>query len=128
MKGNKKIIDTLNSLLSDELTAIKSGAPHLGLDSETVLALLGETTFDIYLNDRICWKNVPSSVWEFRIGGYQVIKKWLSYRDKKVLGRSLNLDEVRQVTNMTRRLAAIILLQSQLNDNYLQVKRSPFNW
>jgi hypothetical protein len=29
---------------------------------------------------------VPSRVWAYTLGGYQVIKKWLSYREHDVLG------------------------------------------
>ena len=32
--------------------------------------ILGETTFDIYLNDRAYWKNVPTAVWNYKLGGY----------------------------------------------------------
>ena len=42
------------------------------------------------------------------IGGYQVVKKWLSYREKPLLGRGLTPDEVRHVTDTCRRLAALI--------------------
>ena len=31
------------------------------------------------------WSNVPSNVWGYKLGGYQVLKKWLSYRESKVL-------------------------------------------
>ena len=40
------------------------------------------------------WRNVPAAVWTYKLGGYQVLKKWLSYRERKVLGRPLKLDEV----------------------------------
>ena len=59
-----------------------------------VEVLLGDTMFDIYLNDRAYWRNVPTSVWGYKLGGYQVLKKWLSYRERKVLGRSLRPEEV----------------------------------
>jgi hypothetical protein len=36
---------------------------------------------DVYLNDVAYWKGIPARVWDYTIGGYQVIKKWLSYRD-----------------------------------------------
>ena len=49
---------------------------------------LGETTFDVYLNDRAYWRNVPAAVWGYRLGGYQALKKWLSYRERRVLGRA----------------------------------------
>ena len=83
---------------------------------------------DIFLNDIACWRNVPETVWDFTIGGYQVIKKWLSYREKPLLGRGLTPEEVRYVTEMTRRLTALIALQSCLDDNYRNVIRTTYPW
>ena len=60
-------------------------------------------------------------MWDYTIGGYQVIKKWLSYREKPLLGRGLTPDEVRYVTDMARRLTALIALQPSLDDNYREV-------
>ena len=71
---------------------------------------LGHTTFDIYLNDRAYWRNIPSAVWTYKLGGYQVLKKWLSYRDHKVLSRPLHPQEVQHLTNTTRRITAILML------------------
>jgi hypothetical protein len=88
--------------------------------------LLGQKTYDIYLNDRAYWKNIPSRVWEYTIGGYQVIKKWLSYREEKLLGRGLTLEEVEEVTAMTRRIAAIVFLESELDDNYRAIRESVY--
>ena len=42
---------------------------------DNALPTLGETTFDIYLNDRAYWRNVPAPVWNYKLGGYQVLKK-----------------------------------------------------
>src|ERR1019366_4019094 len=53
--------------------------------SELGAALLGDTTYDVYLNGKAFWRNRPSAVWEYTLGGYQVIKKWLSYREKELL-------------------------------------------
>ena len=58
------------------------------------LPALGETTFDIYLNSEAFWCNVPAAVWTYRLGGYHVLKKWLSYRERNVLGRALKQEEV----------------------------------
>ena len=69
---------------------------------------LGETTFDIYLNDRAYWRNVPPAVWNYKLGGYQVLKKWLSYRERKVLGRALQPEEVQHFTDTARRVGAIL--------------------
>ena len=111
-----------------ELEAIASGVEALGLSTEQALAHLGETTFDIYLNEVACWRNVPSRVWDYTIGGYQVIKKWLSYRERELLGRPLTPEEAREVMNIARRIAAILLLEPALDANYESVKASCYAW
>jgi hypothetical protein len=65
---------------------------------EGATAILGVETCDVWLNDRAYWRNVPLPVWEYTLGGYQVIKKWLSYREKELLGRSLTVEEARYAT------------------------------
>ena len=77
---------------------------------------------DVYLNESACWKDIPAPVWDYTIGGYQVIKKWLSYREFALLGRALTPDEAREVTHMARRIAALILLQPELDKNYEAIK------
>ena len=84
--------------------------------------------YDIFLNDVACWRNVPETVWNYTIGGYQVIKKWLSYREKPLLGRGLTPDEVRYVTEMARRLSALIALQISLDANYREVIQTTYPW
>jgi hypothetical protein len=83
---------------------------------------------DIYLNENTCWRNIPEAVWDYTIGGYQVIKKWLSYREKPLLDRGLTPDEVRYVTEIARRLAAIVALQASLDDNYRKVIKATYSW
>ena len=72
------------------------------------IATLGDMTFDVYLNDRAYWCNVPAAVWNYKLGGYQVLKKWLSYRESKILGRKLNTDEVEYFRDTARRFGAIL--------------------
>lgn len=84
--------------------------------------------YDVYLNESCCWKDVPAEVWAFTIGGYQIIKKWLSYREFDLLGRALTPDEAREVTHMARRIAALILLQPTLDENYQQIKSNCYPW
>ena len=73
---------------------------------------LGATTFDLHLNADAYWRNVPANVWHYQLGGYQVLKKWLSYRERPILGRPLQSDEVQHFTDTARRIAAILLLTS----------------
>ena len=60
------------------------------------------------------------------LGGYQVIKKWLSYREKALLGRGLTKEEARHVTDMVRRIAALLLMGPALDANYAAVKRDAY--
>jgi hypothetical protein len=86
---------------------------------------LGGQAVDVYLNDTVYWRCVPARVWAYTLGGYQVIKKWLSYREFGVLGRALSVDEAREVTAMTRRIAAIVLLEPALDQNYRAAQLGP---
>jgi hypothetical protein len=79
---------------------------------------LGTSASDLWLNEQVCWRAVPDAVWEFSIGGYPVLKKWLSYREKSVLGRDLTLDEADHFTSMVRRIAAVVLLGPELDALY----------
>ena len=83
--------------------------------------VLGEQVLDIYLNDHARWRGVPGAAWDYKIGGFQVLRKWLSYRDKRVLGRDLTKDEARAFTAIARRLTALVLLGPKLDTNYLRV-------
>ena len=74
--------------------------------------ILGDSTFDVYLNGEAFWRNVPVAIWEYRLGGYQVLKKWLSYREQKALGRRLRAGEVQHFADTARRIGALLEAQS----------------
>ncbi len=95
---------------------------------EEALACLGATTFDVHLNEEAYWANVPAKVWAYSIGGYQVIKKWLSYREYALLGRPLSAEEARSLTETTRRLTALRLLEPALDANYNAVRTETYPW
>jgi hypothetical protein len=72
--------------------------------------VLGDATVDVHLNDNARWSNVPAAVWNYKLGGYQVLKKWLSYRESKVLGRNILPEEGQHFTDTARRIGAILRL------------------
>ena len=82
------------------------------------ISMLGDTTFDVYLNERAHWRNVPAAVWHYQLGGYQVLKKWLSYREQRVLNRPLRPEEVQHFTDTARRIGAIVQLVARDNDEF----------
>jgi hypothetical protein len=73
-------------------------------------------------------KELESRLWDYAIGGYQVIKKWLSYREHKLLGHPLTADEAREVMNIARRIASILLLEPSLDANYQAIKTATYLW
>ena len=87
--------------------------------------VLGEQVLDIYLNNHARWRGVPGAIWDYKIGGFQVLRKWLSYRDKRVLGRALTTTEARAFTTIARRLTALVLLGPKLDTNYLRATDPP---
>ena len=80
------------------------------------------------MNDIAYWKNVPTKVWDYHIGGYRVIKKWLSYREQRLLGRQITPEEAREVMNMARRIAAILLLEPALDTSYQAIIDRTYDW
>ena len=119
---------TMRDYTLSEREAIEAGAAALNMDTALAFKHLGESCVDVWLNDVAYWRCVPVNVWKYTIGGYQVMKKWLSYREQTLLGRSLSADEAREVTNMARRIAAILLLQPALDANYQTVKANTYPW
>ncbi|MBC7852700.1 MAG: N-6 DNA methylase [Pirellulaceae bacterium] len=102
--------------------------PKGGTPTGTPTDLLGPDTLDIHLNDAAYWQNVPRQVWEYTLGGYQVLKKWLSYREQALLGRPLAVDEVAYITHTIRRIAGLLLLAPELDANYAAVKADTHPW
>ena len=72
------------------------------------ISVLGAKTLDVYLNDHAFWRNVPTVVWIYKLGGYQVLKKWLSYREQTILDRLLKPEEVQHFTDTARRIGRIL--------------------
>ena len=124
MPGKGKIVE--RDYTAEE--SVAAGLPRHPKNGDVKSPLLGDRTCDVYLNDVAYWSNIPLRVWEYTIGGYQVIKKWLSYREEKLLGRPLAKDEIRYVQEMARRIAAILLLEPALDTNYQNVKAHTFPW
>jgi hypothetical protein len=109
MAGGGKVVERAPS----ETERAALGA--VGLPDETVVC-------DVYLNERVFWRAIPRGAWQTVIGGYQVMKKWLSYRDFKVLARDLTADEAREVEAMARRLTVLKAMESELDENYSACK------
>ena len=96
--------------------ALTAGWGHVGAGG-AVMPGQGRVTergsvFDVHLNDAAFWRGVPAAVWRYTLCGYQVLKKWLSYRERPILGRDLTPEEVRHFTDAARRIAALLAVTS----------------
>ena len=89
--------------------AERAYTPEESTAMRDALPVLGDKTVDVYLNGEAFWRNVPASVWDYRLGGYQVLKKWLSYREHKILGRKLHAEEVQHFVDTARRIGALLM-------------------
>ncbi len=126
MPGKGRIVT--RDYTAAERAAINSPRPLAGEGLGVGAVCLGAETRDVSLNGVAYWANVPARVWEYTIGGYQVMKKWLSYREQPLLGRPLTPEEARDVTRMARRIAALLLLTPALDANYQAVKAAAYAW
>jgi predicted helicase len=69
----------------------------------------------ITINETQFFERVPPAVWEFRIGGYQVLDKYLKSRK----GRELSLDEINHVAAIADSLAFTIDQMVKIDKGYL---------
>jgi len=82
----------------------------------------------VHLNDHLELRNVPKRVWEYNIGGYQVLKKWLSYREHRVLRRSLEATEAGNYRDLVRRVGLLVALSPSLDENYARITSNTASW
>jgi hypothetical protein len=68
----------------------------------------------VFINKTQHFKPVPRVVWEFHIGGYQVIDKYLKSRK----GRTLSLDEIENVANVCNVLQFTIHRMAEIDALY----------
>ena len=87
----------------------------------------GERTGDLIVNDDAYFANVPELVWNYQLGGYPVLKKWLGYRqaDRRD-GRPMTDDERRWFRQNIQRIAALLALGPTLNTLYQDAAANAF--
>jgi hypothetical protein len=73
----------------------------------------------VYINkDGQYFGGIPPEVWEYKIGGYQVLDKWLYERRERRLGN----EEIQHYCKMVTTLTCTIELQKQIDDLYAGVE------
>jgi hypothetical protein len=77
LKGHCELAIADKSKSADLAHNARWGYP--GQNGVTMPGTRGEGFLDIHLNATIRWEDVPEPVWTHTRGGYQALKKWLSY-------------------------------------------------
>ena len=65
----------------------------------------------VWINSKQYFGNVPETVWNFYIGGYQPAQKWL--KDRK--GRVLSFDEINHYLHIVHALAGTLALMQKID-------------
>jgi predicted helicase len=68
----------------------------------------------VYLNNTQYFSNIDEEIWDYYIGGYQVMHKWL--KDRK--GRTLSKEEIQHYIKVARALQLTIDYQDKIDDIY----------
>jgi hypothetical protein len=74
----------------------------------------------IYINENQYFTNVEPEVWDYFIGGYQVLSKWL--KDRK--GHYLTDEQIRTYIKITEALKQTIILQKEIDKLYPQIEEN----
>lgn len=71
-----------------------------------------KSTQMVHINKEQYFDGVPASVWEFRVGGYQVCQKWL--KDRK--GRTLGVDDLIHYQKVVVAIKETMRLMREIDD------------
>jgi len=73
----------------------------------------------VYINKTQYFEPVPLELWEYQIGGYQVLAKWLKDRRDRVL----SLDEIKTYCRVVTAIQRTIALQEEIDALYPEAER-----
>ncbi len=73
----------------------------------------------VYINQNQYFEGIARNVWEYQIGGYQVLNKWL--KDRR--GRKLSLDDIKHYCKIATALKRTIEIQKEIDRMYPEVER-----
>ncbi len=116
-KLGKRLVD-LHLLKSDELSI--SVAKFQGSGNNKIeKPKYNEEENRVYINDSQYFEEIEKQIWDYQIGGYQVLDKWL--KDRK--GRPLSLADIKHYCNITASLQKTIEIQKEIDKIYPEVEK-----
>lgn len=109
----------LHLLKSPLLSQPEAKYPILGTD-RVERREYQEKTGRVFINSQQYFEGIPKEVWEYRIGSYQVLDKWLKERR----GRSLSVNDVEHYLKVIAAIKHTINLQQQIDEIYPSIEES----
>ncbi|MBA3631494.1 MAG: N-6 DNA methylase [Acidobacteria bacterium] len=100
-----------------EFVKFIGGSPQVSNGVETADNTLADARVSasfgkVFINKTQYFDNVPETVWNFHIGGYQVLQKWL--KDRK--GRTLLFDDLEHYAKVVSALSQTIELMQKIDE------------
>lgn len=115
----KRLVD-LHLLKSAELVEITT---HFqGAGDNRINNIKYDENNKVYINDSQYFEGIEKDVWEYYIGGYQVLDKWLKERKKK--GSPLSLEDIKHFCQVAIALKKTIAIQAEIDKYYTDVENS----
>jgi predicted helicase len=117
-KLGKKLLDLhlLKSTEFDRLIAKFQGVGDNTLESRKY----EEEEKRVYINEKQYFEGIDADVWEFEIGGYQVLSQWLKYRK----GRKLSVQDIKHICKVATALKKTIEIQKEIDNLFPEVERN----
>lgn len=114
----KQLVE-LHLLKSSILSQPEAKYPIIGTD-KVEMREYEEKTGRVFINSQQYFEGISREVWEYRIGSYQVLDKWL--KDRK--GRSLSPDDVEHYLKEITAIKHTINFQHKIDEIYPGVEES----
>jgi len=108
----KELVE-LHLLKHSSLSQTEIGYPISG-SNKMEKVRYDEATQRVYINKAQYFEGISKEVWEYRIGAYQVMEKYL--KDRR--GRKLSLDEIDRYMKVAKAIHLTLELQAKIGDVY----------
>ena len=112
----KELVE-LHLLKHPELEKTQVGFPK-GNSNKVEKVSYDEDKQRVFINKDQYFEGISKDIWEYRIGAYQVMEKYL--KDRK--GRKLSLDEINHYMKVAKAIRLTIGLQQKINSIYNKVE------
>jgi len=112
-----KTLVALHLLQAKELDA--PVAKFRGESDNTVQTITYDTTKGrIYINNIQYFEGITKEVWEYEIGGYQVLSKWLKYRKRS----KLSFNDIKHFCRIVVAIKKTIETQNRIDELYSEIE------